>query len=95
MPRPPSTAQRCLHKPVPSTPGGVLRPGFLPTERPTQESPVSIFFRISRPLERSRNSANPNGSRLVIRPHPSFGRFLLLVLKMEPPSGEPEPGPCV
>lgn len=88
----PPTAQRGLHKSVSQTPGGDLRSGFLPTKK----SPVSTLFPISRPLGRSRNAPNTNGSRLVIRPHPRLGRFpLALVLETEPPSGELEPRPRV
>ncbi|OBS81016.1 hypothetical protein A6R68_20789 [Neotoma lepida] len=65
--------RRC--PPRPSTPGGDLHSGFRPIAGPTQESPVSTLFSISRPLGRSRNSPNPNGSRLVIRPHPRLSRF--------------------
>lgn len=77
--------------------GGDLRSGFRPTAGPTQESPVSTLFSISRPLGRVRISPNPNSSRLVvIRPHPRLGRSpLALFLEMEPPSGELEPGPRV
>lgn len=56
------------------TPGGVLRPGFLQTARPTQESPVSTFFRISRPLRRSRNSPKPKWQQASNQAAPQLWR---------------------